>query len=114
MRHKNKQKFGEGRDHRRKLLRSLASSLILREKIATTTVNARVLKPYAEKLITRAKVNSLSNLRILNTKVTLNAAKKLLEVFGPKFQDRKGGYLRLTKITQKNAPKSEVMVEFVE
>lgn len=114
MRHNNKLKFGEGRDHRRKLLRSLASSVILHEKVETTSVNARAVRPYVEKLITRAKNSTLHNRRVLLTKVSGNAAAKLLEVVGPKFKDRKGGYLRLTKLAPSNANKSRVLVELVD
>ena len=77
MRHKNKPKFGEGKDHRRKLLRSLASSIILHEKVETTASNARAVRPYLEKLITRSKTGTLHNRRVLLTKVTKNATAKL-------------------------------------
>ncbi len=114
MRHKNKLKFVEGKDHRRKLLRSLASSIVLYEKVETTSVNARAVRPYLEKLITRSKSSTLHNRRVLLTKVSSNATAKLLEVLGPKFKDRNGGYLRLTSLAPKNANKSRVLVELVD
>jgi large subunit ribosomal protein L17 len=114
MRHQKKKKFGRGMDHRRKLLRTLASSAILYERIETGYANARAVKPYLERLITRAKVDSLHNRRQILTKVTRNAAAKLLEVMGPKYVDRKGGYVRLIKLNDPKAGASKAVIEFVE
>ncbi len=114
MRHRKKKKFGKGTDHRRKLLRTLASSAILYERIVTTYANARAVKPYLEKLITKAKVESLHNRRQLLSKLTRNAAAKALEVYGPRYAERNGGYLRLTKLNNPKAGASKVVLEFVE
>ena len=114
MRHQKKKKFGRGMDHRRKLLRSLASSVILYERIETSHSNARAVKPYVEKLITRAKENTLANRRMLLSKLTRNAASKALEVFGPRYKERKGGYTRLIKLTHPAAGKSKTVLEFIE
>ena len=114
MRHLKKKKFGKGMDHRRKLLRTLASSVILYEKIETSYANARAVRPYVEKVITHAKTNTLASRRYLIPKITGNAVKKALEVLGPKFKERKGGYLRLTKLNDPAAGKSKVMVELVD
>jgi large subunit ribosomal protein L17 len=114
MRHLKKKKLGKGMDHRRKLLRTLASSAILYEKIETSYANARALRPYLEKLVTKSKSTSLHARRNLASKLTENAAKKAVEVLGPKYLDRKGGYIRLTKLTDPHAGKSKVLVEFVD
>ncbi len=114
MRHHKKKKFGKGTDHRRKLLRTLASSVILQERIQTTYVNARAVKPYVEKLITKAKTDSLAARRHLISKLTLNAAKKAMEVMGPKYVSRNGGYTRLIKLTNPASGVSKAVLEFVE
>lgn len=114
MRHLKKKKLGHGTDSRRKLLRTLASSAILYEKIETSYANARAVRPYLEKLITRSKINTLHSRRQLASKLTENAAKKAIEVLGPKYLERKGGYIRLTKLTDPHAGKSKVLVEFVD
>ncbi len=114
MRHLKKKKLGKGMDHRRKLLRTLASSAILYERIETSYANARAVKPYIEKLITRAKENTLHNRRMLMTKATRNATAKLLEVLGPKYEARKGGYLRIIKLNDPHAGKSKVVLELVD
>lgn len=114
MRHRKKPKIGKGNDQRRKLLKSLASSLILYEKISTSLKNARAGRSYAEKLITRAKVDSLHNRRILISKLSPMAAKKAMEVLGPKYKERKGGYIRLTKLVPHNSGNVKVLLELVE
>src|SRR6185503_8700156 len=114
MRHHKNKKFGKGTDHRRKLLRTLASSAILYEKIQTGYANARAVKPYVEKAITLSKVNSLHTRRLLMSKLTPMAAKKALEVLGPKYLDRKGGYTRLTKLNNPKAGASKALLELVE
>lgn len=114
MRHRKKKKFGKGTDHRRKLLRALASSAILYERIETSYSNARAVKPYLEKLITRAKENTLHNRRQLLSKLSKNATAKALEVYGPRYAERNGGYLRLTKLNNPKAGASKAVLEFVE
>jgi large subunit ribosomal protein L17 len=114
MRHAKKKKIGKGTDHKRKLLRTLASSAILYERIETSYANARAVKPYVEKMITKAKDGSLHNRRQLLSKLTLMATKKAIEVLGPKYKDRKGGYTRLIKLNDPKAGNSKAVLEFVE
>ncbi len=114
MRHQKKKKFGKGNDHRRKLLRSLASSLILYERIETGYANARAAKSYAEKAITVSKQNSLHARRLLLSKLSPMAAKKSLEVLGPKYANRRGGYTRLIKLNDPKAGASKAVLELVE
>lgn len=114
MRHLKKKKFGKGTDHRRKLLRTLASSAILYERIQTSYSNARAVKPYIEKLITKAKDDTLHVRRQLLSKLTRNATAKALEVYGPKYASRNGGYLRLIKLNDPKAGNSKAVLEFVE
>lgn len=114
MRHQNKKKFGKGNDHRRKLLRSLASSAILYEKIETTYQHGRAAKSYVEKAITVSKDNTLHARRQLLSKLTPMAAKKAVEVLGPKYKDRKGGYTRMIKLNNPRAGKSKVLLELVD
>jgi len=114
MRHQKKKKIGKGMDHRRKLLRTLASSAILYERIETSYANARAAKSYVEKAITQAKDNSLHSRRLLLSKLTPMAAKKAIEVLGPKYLERKGGYTRMIKLNDPHAGKSKAVLELVE
>jgi len=66
MRHHNsKRKFGRNRAQRKALLNSLACNLIVREKIKTTLPKAKELRPFVEKLVTKAKKNDLATRRLL-------------------------------------------------
>jgi large subunit ribosomal protein L17 len=102
MRHHNaNRKFGLKTDQRKALLRSLALSLVIREKIQTTEAKAKELRPYVEKLITRSKNNTVANQRFLVTHVGTHGAKKLLSDIGPKSKERAGGYTRIIKLPQR-------------
>ena len=114
MRHKKGKKFGKGVDHRRKLLRTLASSLILYEKIQVRYTNAKVARAYAEKAITISKSNTLVARRLLLSRLSPMAAKKAIEVLGPKYQERKGGHTRLIKLNNPKAGNSKAILELVE
>jgi large subunit ribosomal protein L17 len=84
---------------REAMLNNLATSLILYEKIVTTEAKAKALRPLVEKFITRAKVKSVHNKQQLNRSLKdKKAVQKALDVLGPKYKDRKGGYTRVIKI----------------
>jgi len=114
MRHQKKKKIGKGMDHRRKLLRAVASSVVLYERIETSYAKARAAKAYVEKAITQGKDNSLHSRRLLLSKLSPIAAKKTIEVLGPKYKDRKGGYTRLIKLNNPKAGKSKAVLELVD
>ena len=96
-------------------MNTLASSLFLYEKIQTGYANGRALKTYVEKAITISKANTLHARRqLLLGKVSPMAAKKAIEVLGPKYKERKGGYTRLTKLNDPKAGASKVLIELVE
>jgi large subunit ribosomal protein L17 len=85
-------------DQRKALLRTLANSLFLHEKIKTTEAKAKELRGFAEKHITRAKDNNIANRRVLTQDLTPKTVKKLLEVIAPKYLSRNGGYTRIIKL----------------
>jgi large subunit ribosomal protein L17 len=101
MRHGKKNlKLNMQRDHREALLRNLATSVILFEKVKTTAGRAKQVRPIVEDLITKAKTKStLVAIRQIGQVVTdANASKKLLEVLKDRFKERSGGYTRLVKL----------------
>lgn len=116
MRHQNTiKKLGRDFQQRKALIKNLANSLILYEKIRTTEVKAKVLKPTLEKMVTKAKDNDLHVRRqLLEILPTKSAVNKMLEVLGPKYKDRKGGYLRITKIGAREGDGAKMaIIEFV-
>ncbi len=82
---------------KKSLLRNLATSLVLHEKIVTTAAKARVLKPYIEKLVTIAKQDDLvTAARKLNAVFfDEEATKKMLQTLKPRYTDRNSGFVSL-------------------
>jgi large subunit ribosomal protein L17 len=116
MRHqKTKRTLGRKTGPRKALLKNLLNSLVLYEKIETTEAKAKEIKPLMEKLVTRAKEDTLHNRReIMKVIPTENALKKLFEVIGPKYKERKGGYLRIVKIGARRGDSAKMsIIEFV-
>jgi len=95
---KKGRKLSRKRDQRKALLKSLALSLILKEKIRTTEAKAKELSKFVEKQITRAKTDNLQNRRILSGFFTKGAVSKLFTEIGPRLKERKGGYTRIIRL----------------
>jgi large subunit ribosomal protein L17 len=80
------------------LMRNLATSLIEAETIETTEAKAKELRPFVEMLITKAKTGTLLARRLAGRHVhKREAADKLFQVLGPRYQQRAGGYTRILK-----------------
>lgn len=117
MRHHNtKRKFGRDKNQKKALLNSLVLNLIIRGKIKTTLPKAKELRPFIEKLITKAKKGDIATRRVVISKLSNRSreVKKLFEVIAPKYINQKGGY---TKILKLGARKSDgalmAQIEFV-
>ncbi|MCX6740361.1 MAG: 50S ribosomal protein L17 [Candidatus Parcubacteria bacterium] len=116
MRHRNVNKIlDRKKGPREALLRSLATSLVLYEKIKTTDGKAATIKPIVERLITKGKVNNLASRRYLLAHLYgENAVKKVLEELAPRYKDRKGGYTRIIKISARSGDAAKIVqIEFV-
>ena len=100
MRHKNKVKTLDREKAARELmLRNLASSVLIYEKVKTTEAKAKVVKPIVERLITMAKKNDLTTRRqLLAVLLQKSAVKKSLEVLGQRYKERQGGYTRIIRL----------------
>ncbi len=84
---------------RKALLRSLVTSLVLYEKIKTTTPKAKEIRPIIEKLITVAKKGDMAAIRKLNAYIYgENAVQKLVTELAPLYKDRQGGYTRIISV----------------
>lgn len=117
MRHqKNKVTLDRKTAARRSLLANLCESLILHEKIVTTTAKAKALRPRIEKMVTSARRGTLAARRELGTVLyTENAIRKMMEVIAPRYKERAGGYTRIIKVgTRKGDNAEESVIEFVQ
>jgi large subunit ribosomal protein L17 len=109
-------RLGGGPAHQRLMLANLATALFEHGRITTTEAKARRLRPLAERLITKAKRGDLHNrrqvLRVVRDKSVVHV---LFEQIGPRFENRPGGYTRISKIGPRkgdNAPMA--VIELVE
>ncbi len=101
-------RLGGSPAHQKLILSNLATALFEHGRITTTETRARVLRPVAEKLITKAKRGDLHNRReVLKTIHDKSVVHTLFTEIGPSFADRPGGYTRITKLGPRkgdNAP----------
>jgi large subunit ribosomal protein L17 len=101
-------RLGGSPSHQRLIVANLATQLFEHGRITTTEAKARVLRPVAEKLITKAKRGDLHNRReVLKTVRDKSVVHVLFTEIGPSFAERPGGYTRITKIGNRkgdNAP----------
>ncbi|NMO93434.1 50S ribosomal protein L17 [Actinomycetospora sp. TBRC 11914] len=101
-------RLGGSPDHQKLLLANLATSLFTHGRIHTTRAKAERLRPYAERLITKAKKGDLHNRRIISEQIRdKDVVHRLIAEIGPFFADRPGGYTRIVKTLPRkgdNAP----------
>jgi large subunit ribosomal protein L17 len=92
-------RLGSNPGHQRLLLSTLAAQLFTHEAIDTTEAKAKALRPYAEKLITKAKRGDLAARRdVLKDIPDRDVVARLFHDIGPRFSDRDGGYTRIMKL----------------
>lgn len=117
MRHRvGGKQLNRDKDHREALLKNLATSLILSGRIETSVVKAKFLRPFVEKLVTKAKKDDFTSLQLLRTKISNeDAIRKLFKEIAPAMKERNGGYTRIKKLGKiRKGDSSEVaMIEFV-
>jgi large subunit ribosomal protein L17 len=91
-------KLGRNTSHRRALLRNLVTSIIMEERIETTVVKAKAMRPHVEKMITLGKRGDLSARRQAGAYLmTRESVDRLFGTVAPRFGDRNGGYLRIVR-----------------
>ncbi len=116
MRHRKKTKIlDRKKEPREAMLRNLATSIVLYEKVKTTKARARAVRPLVEKMITLGKKNTLASRRqAIKFFYIENPVKKIFEELGPRYKDRPGGYTRITKLGYRQGDSAEmVQIELV-
>ncbi|MDD5098324.1 MAG: 50S ribosomal protein L17 [Candidatus Pacebacteria bacterium] len=103
-------RFHRERGQRIALLKTLASSLILKGKIKTTEAKAKELSPFVQKKITRAKIGDLASRKILLGYFSEKVVKKLMDEVAPKYKERKGGYSRIVKAGIRKSDSSNMAI----
>jgi large subunit ribosomal protein L17 len=114
--HNNIRKFGRTKNQRHALLKGLMLSLIAHGKIETTEAKAKELRPFIEKMITKANVGTLASRRLVISRLyNLTAeANKLIDEIAPKYKNTPGGYTRITKLPRRGGDASKMaIIEFI-
>lgn len=112
MRHQRvAKKFGRSTKHRKMLMRSLVTNLILAESIKTTLPKAKEARKDADRIVTVAKKGDLAARRLAASRlVEPKAVQKLFDKIAPAMKDRKGGYTRIVKLGTRRGDAAEMCV----
>lgn len=105
-------RFGGSPSHHRLMMANMAAHLFASEAIVTTVAKAKVLRPYAERLITKAKKGGVHQQRQVVARIhDKDVAHKLFVDIAPRYAHRNGGYLRILKLGPRpgdNAPMARI------
>ena len=107
-------KFGRVSSQRKALIKSLISSLITHGKITTTEIKAKALRPKVEKLVTHARVGTVSKTRLIRKLISEKDSMKLIKEIAPRYKDRAGGYTRIYKLPPRKSDAAKMaIIEFI-
>ena len=109
-------RLGSNPSHQGQMLSNLALSLFEHERLKTTEAKAKLLRPFAERLITKAKKGDVHNRRqVLSTIEDRAVVHKLFADIAPRFAERNGGYTRILKLGPRNGDGAPMaLIELVE
>ena len=97
--------------HRKALHRSMVTSLFRHERISTTKTKAAAIRRTAEKMITRAKVDSVHNRRLVSARLyDEGVVAKLFTAIAPRMKERNGGYTRILKLGERLGDAAQVVI----
>ena len=97
--------------HRKALHRSMVTSLFRHERISTTKAKALAVRRTAEKMITRAKVDSVHNRRIVSSRLfDEGIVAKLFTDIAPRMKERNGGYTRILKLGSRQGDAAQIVI----
>jgi large subunit ribosomal protein L17 len=104
-------KLGRTSEHRLALLRNLSTALFEKERIRTTLAKARELRPFAEKLVTLSKKETLhARRRVLRHIHDRNVVAKLFDTLSARYAERPGGYTRILKLGPRRGDCAEMAI----
>lgn len=106
--------FKRDANERKAMFKNLLTSLVIEERIITTTAKAKAIRSAADKLVTKAKKGGPDAYRRLAPDVRYDAVEKLIKTIAPRFTDRQGGYTRIIRVGNRVADNaSQVVMEWV-
>ena len=117
MRHRKKvAKLGREADHRKALLRNLATDLLKHERVTTTLAKAKAVRPFAERMVTLGKRDTLHArrhaARFIRDK---DVVRKVFSELAPRYAERPGGYTRIMRLDTRAGDRAQMaIIELVE
>jgi large subunit ribosomal protein L17 len=104
-------RLGSGPAHQRHILSNLAQELFWDERVTTTVAKAKMLRPYAEKLITRARLGTLHARRLVLKDIEdTEVVTRLFDEVAPRYSERPGGYTRIVRLGPRRGDGAEMAV----
>ncbi|MDH3285700.1 MAG: 50S ribosomal protein L17 [Acidobacteriota bacterium] len=104
-------KLNRTTEHRLATMRNLATALFTHERIKTTTPKAKELRSFAERLITKARKDSVHSRRLIARDLGDRAVvKRLFDDIAPRYMDRAGGYTRILKLGPRRGDAAEMSI----
>jgi large subunit ribosomal protein L17 len=104
-------RLGGSAAHQKAMLRNLAQELLFEERITTTVSRAKQLRPFVEKLITKARAGSLHDRRKILAEIEdAEVVTRLFDDVAPRYADRPGGYTRIVRIGPRRGDGAEMAV----
>ena len=104
-------RLGGSPTHQRHMLSNLAQELFWEERVTTTVTKAKLLRPYAEKLITKARSGSLHARRQILAKIEdTEVVTHLFDEIAPRYAERPGGYTRIVRVGPRRGDGAEMAI----
>jgi large subunit ribosomal protein L17 len=104
-------RLGGSPTHQRHILSNLAQELFWEERVTTTITKAKVLRPYAEKLITKARRGSLHDRRQILAQIEdTEVVTHLFDEIAPRYEERAGGYTRIVRVGPRRGDGAEMAI----
>lgn len=104
-------RLGGDAAHQKAILSNLAQELFWDEKVTTTVAKAKMLRPYAEKMITKARTGSLHARRLILEDIEdTEVVTRLFDEVAPRYAERPGGYTRLVRIGPRRGDGAEMAI----
>ncbi len=108
---KRGRRLGGSPSHQRAILSNLAQELFWDERVTTTVAKAKMLRPYAEKMITKARRGSLHDRRMILRDIgDTEVVTRLFDEVAPRYTERSGGYTRLLRLGRRRGDGAEMAI----
>jgi large subunit ribosomal protein L17 len=108
---KRGRRLGGSAAHQRAILSNLAQELFWDERVTTTVAKARMLRPYAEKMITKARTGTLHARRLVLKDIEdIEVVTRLFDEVAPRYVERHGGYTRILRVGPRRGDGAEMAI----